>query len=123
MSPLVKNIIIVLVVAGVGYFGYNYLTRTDTASDVLIQQNSADTSKMGAEVLAALNQLKTLKLDGSVFQDKTFLSLRDFSKPLTSEPVGRVNPFSPIGVENAGSVKLAPNTKTGTTSTSTVTGN
>ena len=123
MSPIVKNTIIVLVVAGVGYFGYNYLTRTDTPSDVLIQQNSADTSKMGAEVLSALNQLKTLKLDASVFQDKTFLSLQDFSKPLNSEPVGRVNPFSPIGVENVGTVKLAPNTKTGATSTNDVNGN
>lgn len=108
MSSIVKTIIIVLVVAGIGFFGYNYLNQTNVQTDVLVQQNSADTSKMGAEVLSALNQLKTLRLDESVFKDKAFMSLRDFSKPLTSEPVGRVNPFSPIGVENAGAVKLAP---------------
>jgi len=113
MSSIVKNIIIVLVIAGAGFFGYNYLTRADVSSDVLIQQDSANTSKMGAEVLMALNQLKTLKLDASIFKDKTFISLRDFSKPLNPEPVGRVNPFSPIGVENAGSVRITPATTTG----------
>ena len=118
MSSIVKTIIVVLVLAGVGFFGYNYLTRTDIPSDVLIQQDTVDTSKMGAEVLTALNQLKTLKLDSSIFQDKTFISLQDFSKPLNSEPVGRINPFSPIGVEIAGTVKLAPASKINTASTS-----
>lgn len=116
MSSIVKTTIIVLVIAGVGFFGYNYLTRVDTPSDILIQQDSANTSKMGAEVLTALNQLKTLKLDSSIFQDKTFVSLRDFSKPLNSEPVGRLNPFSPIGIENAGAVKLTPNSNSSTSS-------
>ena len=108
MSSFVKIIIAVLVVAGVGFFGYNYLSRTDTTSDTLLQQTSTNnTSSMGAEVLTALNQLRTLKLDDSVFKDKTFMSLQDFSKPLDAEPIGRTNPFSPIGVEN-GPVKLAP---------------
>lgn len=111
MSPIIKNIIIVLVIAGVGFFGYNYLTRKDTSSDSLIQQESVNTSKMGAEVLTALNQLKTLKLDSAIFKDEVFVSLQDFSKPLSPEPVGRVNPFSPIGVES-GSVKITPNSST-----------
>jgi hypothetical protein len=108
MTSTIKTIILVLVIAGIGYFGYNYLTRTNVAGDSAIQQESANTSKMGAEVLTALNQLKVLKLDGAVFKDKTFLSLKDFSKPLNPESIGRVNPFSPIGVENTASVKLTP---------------
>jgi hypothetical protein len=123
MSPIIKNIVIVLVIAGVGFFGYSYLTRKSVTGDPLIQQDSINTSQMGAEILSALNQLKTLKLDSSIFQDKVFMSLRDFSKPLNAEPVGRVNPFSPIGVESAGAVKLTPTTKNGTTSTSTAVGN
>lgn len=114
MSPIIKNIIVVLVIAGVGFFGYNYLTRTDTAGDALIKQESVNTGKMGAEVLTALNQLKTLKLDSSIFKDDVFVSLQDFSKPLNPEPVGRVNPFSPIGVES-GSVKITPNASTSKT--------
>ncbi len=107
----------VLVLAGVGFFGYNYLTRTIVPSDVLLQQTTGNTSKMGAEVLSALNQLRVLQLDGSVFSDKTFLSLQDFSKPLNSEPVGRINPFSPIGVESF----IPGKTATVSTSTSTFT--
>jgi hypothetical protein len=120
MSSIVKIIITVLVLAGVGFFGYNYLTRTSVPSGVLLQQESADTSKMGAEVLTALNQLRTLKLDSSIFSDKTYLSLEDFSKPLNPEPVGRINPFSPIGVENYIPGKTVPAPKTASTSTSTV---
>ena len=94
--------------------GYNYLIRVDTTGGVLINQDSADTSKMGAEVLTALNQLKTLKLDDSIFKDKTFVSLEDFSKPLSPEPVGRINPFSPIGVENTITIKATSTTPTRT---------
>lgn len=107
MSSNLKIIIIVLVVAGIAFFGYNYFGKTSTSTDVLVRESALDSSKIGAEVLVALNQLKTLKLDADVFKDKTFMSLVDYSKPLNAEPVGRVNPFSPIGIEN-GSVKLAP---------------
>ena len=121
MSSIIKTTIIVLVIAGVGFFGYNYLTRTNAPTDLLVQQNSGDTSKMGAEVLSALNQLKTLRLDSSVFSDKTFLSLRDFSQSLNPEPVGRINPFSPIGVENfiPGRVSTVSKTSTSTNQTGT----
>ena len=117
MSSIIKTTIIILVIAGVGFFGYSYLTRTSTTGDLMVTQDTTDTTRMGAEVLSALNQLRTLKLDNSIFKDKTFMSLKDFSKPLNSEPVGRVNPFSPIGVENTGSVKLNPTQSTSTTKT------
>jgi len=116
MSSIIKIVIIVFILAGVGFFGYNYLTRTSkNSTDILLTQTSANTSRMGGEVLVALNQLRTLKLDGSVFQDKVFLSLQDFSKPLIPEPVGRINPFSPIGVENASAIRLVPVNNASTT--------
>jgi len=121
MSSIVKTTIIVLIIAGVGYFGYSYLTRSGVPSGDLLQQTSSNTSQMGAEVLAALNQLKILKLDSSIFQDKVYLSLQDFSKPLNPEPVGRINPFNPIGVETGGSIKLPTTVKTTGTTTGTTT--
>lgn len=117
MSSTIKTVIIVLVLSGIGYFGYSYLNKAGSSSDVLLTQTSANTSKMGAEVLSALNQLKTLKLDGSIFQDKIFLSLEDTSISLTPEPVGRINPFSPIGVENASAARFVPASTTRATST------
>jgi hypothetical protein len=117
MSSTIKTVIIVLVLSGIVFFGYNYLNKTSAPSDTLLTQTSANTSKMGAEVLSALNQLKILKLDGSIFQDKIFLSLQDTSISLTPEPVGRINPFSPIGVENASAVRFVPASTTRATST------
>jgi hypothetical protein len=119
MSSLIKNIIIVLVLAGLSFFGYKYLTRTATPEDAIVKQDSTNMSKMGAEVLVALNQLKTLKLDESVFKDKTFISLKDFSKPLGTEPIGRINPFYPIGVENNPASKLKGASSTSATSSNT----
>ncbi len=127
MSSILKIIITILVLAGIGFFGYNYLTRSSSPNDTLIEQTGVNTSAMGVEVLSALNQLRTLKLDGSIFKDKTFMSLHDFSKPILPEPVGRINPFSPIGVEVIKNVKTAPieqNTSTTTaSSTKKTTGN
>ncbi len=108
MSSIIRTATIILVIAGLGFLGYNYLSRNNSTDELITRQDLTDTSKMGAEVLSALNQLKTLKLDAGVFSDKTFTSLTDFSKPLNPEPVGRTNPFSPVGVENAGSVKINP---------------
>lgn len=111
MSALIKNILIVAVVAGVGFVGYNYLSR-DPAGDTLVTVSGDGTSQMGAQVLSALNQLQQLKLDESVFSDKTFKSLKDFSRPLPTESVGRLNPFAPIGVEVSKSVTETVSTTT-----------
>lgn len=120
MSPLIKTVLIVAIIAGVGFVGYNYLSQDSSSGDLIVQVQDSDTSQVGAQVLSALNQLQQLRLDESVFTDKTFKSLKDFSRPLPTESVGRSNPFAPIGVEApSSSVVVPPVSSTTTAATST----
>lgn len=68
--------------------------------------SSETTGRAGAgveqELLSTLVELRTIRLDDSVFSNPAFRSLEDFSVPLTPEPVGRDNPFAPIGSAASG---------------------
>jgi len=49
------------------------------------------------ELLSTLLELRSLRLNEGIFNDPVFHSLRDFGQPLTPQPIGRNNPFAPIG--------------------------
>ncbi len=114
-------IIIILVVVGATFLKGNKSPTTSLSSttgenvDVL----SAE-SVVGEEFLITLLNLRSIELDGSVFEDKTFSSLKDFTITLVPESnVGRVNPFAPIGTDSV--TVPASQTTTATTTTNTTT--
>ena len=49
------------------------------------------------ELLNTLLELRAIRLDGEIFSDPGFAALRDFSTDIVSEPIGRRNPFAPLG--------------------------
>ena len=48
------------------------------------------------DLVATLLQLRSVSLEGTVFSDPIFQSLRDFGSQIVPEPVGRENPFAPL---------------------------
>lgn len=54
------------------------------------------------DLVATLLQLRAVKLEGSIFSDPLFQSLRDFGSEIVPEPVGRENPFAPLSGQTAG---------------------
>lgn len=52
---------------------------------------------VGRDLLSTLLQLKSLDLDEALFQNPVFQSLRDFGIPIPPQPLGRPNPFAPLG--------------------------
>jgi hypothetical protein len=56
---------------------------------------SSDSSDQ--ELVSTLLALRAVTLSGTIFQDPAFVSLVDFSTPIVPEPVGRDNPFAPLG--------------------------
>lgn len=52
----------------------------------------------GRELLSVLTELQSISLSGAIFTDTVFVSLKDWSSPLTPQPfaksLGRRNPFS-----------------------------
>lgn len=102
-----KIIIIIIVVAALGFFGYTYFGDKPEISNGLVS-NKNDSLKVGSELLSVLATLGTLKIDTEFFKDATFLRLRKFSRDIPTQPKGRSNPFSPVGgvTNNATSTNL-----------------
>ena len=53
--------------------------------------------QIGSELLALLLELEEINLDTSIFDSQVFRGLTDFGQELIPQPIGRPNPFAPIG--------------------------
>lgn len=90
-----KNLFLGLFAILVLFAGYKFFFSASDAP-ALVATEVAPAGQGGA-ILATLLQLKSLTLNGTLFATPAFRTLRDFSQRLVPEPVGRDNPFAPIG--------------------------
>jgi len=123
-----KNIIIVGVIIALGLIAYSFLKPAPTAETLLATTERQDSAQvLGDEISSAISQINSLKLDRGVLDDPVVKNLKDHSKPIIAEPVGRKNPFAPIGQDSGNSASstisststagLKINTATSTTGT------
>ncbi len=101
MSKLTKNIIIGIVLIIILATGYVYFFNTDTETSFEVLQSESEVAPVAQSLLGALLTLESLKLDTSIFADKVFESLTDFSQPIPEQEVSRRNPFAPLGSDGA----------------------
>ena len=95
-----RNLVLGITMLLVCFFAYQYWVVAETENDSqLISTKNDSTVVVGDEMLQLLSELKTLTLDESIFTDKVFQNLEDFSMKLQPQPAGRNNPFSPIGTD------------------------
>ena len=96
-----NQIIIVILVAVVGFIAFTYLkgnSNDNSGSSIVAEQRVAEFA--GArEILSLLNRMAKVKLDDSIFNDNSFKSLKDTTVVLVGQPVGRNNPFAPLGTD------------------------
>jgi hypothetical protein len=94
-----KKIIMIIVVLVLVFIMYTvFFAKEPEGESLLVSTNQgAQTQIVGNEIVAALNQIQTLKLSREIFEDPIYKSLVDRSIPIPQEPVGKSNPFSPIG--------------------------
>jgi hypothetical protein len=119
MKSIIRNIIILIVVFIIGVVGYSvFFKKATTPSTGSLQTSSGlDASAaagsgseagsesdlvVGKEFLSLLLNIRSIKLDDSIFTSKAFTTLQDFSRPIPvdSNP-GRPNPFAPLGADGA----------------------
>lgn len=102
----------IIVVIGFIYFVF---IKKEDVPDLQVQEEAAAVPG-SVDLLAALQTLNTIKLDGQIFKTNTFKSLQDRTIPREPKsPEGRLNPFAPIGVE---ATTLQISTQTTTTGAS-----
>ncbi len=93
-----KNIIIGIVAVVVLFAAYSFFVKKDPSETAALVSvaSSENENTVGREFLTVLLQIKSLKLDESIFAQDSFKSLQDFSSVIVAQPVGRKNPFSPL---------------------------
>lgn len=91
-----KTIILVCVLVIVAFFAYSYFF-TGTSQPILSSSAPSANIAVDQNLITLLSTLNSIKLDPSIFSDPAFQSLQDFSQALVPQPVGRQNPFAPLG--------------------------
>lgn len=97
MDFIKNNLMTLLVVAAciAGVVVYQQYFRSDVSGDAILVTDSAAAGNL--DLLQSLSDLRAVKLDSAIFNDQKFLSLVDFGRSIAPEPVGRTNPFAPLG--------------------------
>ena len=110
MSNTIKVILVAVVIIALLGFGYWYANSSSTQTSTSpLQTSTATTGASGLssndavisdKFLSLLLNMRTIKLDQSIFSDPGFMALQDFSTTITPDTnPGRVNPFAPIGTD------------------------
>jgi hypothetical protein len=124
MTPKLKKIIIAILVLIVLFVVYAIFIKADPKNPPLIAgtstvQGSEEAKVLGSQISQALLRIEQIKLDKSIFESKIFQTLKDRSVPIEDEPMGRSNPFAPLGDISVNSTtRSASSTATSTRTTS-----
>jgi hypothetical protein len=98
MSSLLKNLIIALVITvllGVVYF---FTIGNSSDEETLDEYGVSDSEVVlrTQKILADTQRVDEYALDVSIFDDRRFVTLQDFSVAIPDVQTGRSNPFAPI---------------------------
>lgn len=87
---------IVLIVAVAVYFYMQGFKEQESDTLAVSEDNN-----IGLQVIALLNQVKSINIDADIFSDPVYVTLMDNTVIVPVQNVGRANPFAPIpGVSN-----------------------
>src|SRR3989338_6324194 len=80
-----------------------YFLAGSSETDAVLSIETPTVPPQAQKLIQSLAVLSTVQLDGAIFSNPSFTTLVDFSLPITVEPVGRENPFSPLSAGEIGS--------------------
>ena len=91
-----KNIIITIILFIVAFGVFKYFQNSDTTTAPI----DSSVLSAGKDVVDLSNSIQSATLDKTLFTIPAYRALQDFSTDIASQPIGRKNPFSPIGIES-----------------------
>jgi len=94
---------VVLVVTAVAWY---MLSGSEEPNAVLVTETAQHIPPEAQDLLDSLRALQAVTLQSPVFSNPSFHLLKDFTTPIVPEPIGRSNPFAPLGT--GGSVPTSP---------------
>ncbi|MFA6006810.1 MAG: hypothetical protein WC764_03755 [Candidatus Paceibacterota bacterium] len=100
-NKIITGVIVVFIIAALGFAIYYFVGGSSTGDVSIPGPSATDTPEMIAsrDFLVVLGKFQNISLSTSTLDDRVFNSLIDESVTLPQEPLGRSNPFAPIGNE------------------------
>ena len=102
-----KYLIIFAIIVALGFVAYSLLsspTTTDTAglqkTTMTASVDGTGSSDMGQDFVNQLLTIQNINFNINFFRDPVFVGLVDNHIDIEPQPVGRPNPFAPIGQDN-----------------------
>jgi hypothetical protein len=90
-----KSIVVAVIIFSVALGIYQLFLKPSPAIDVSLSGESVE--GVGADVVRLRDSLQQVSLDTSLFSSLVYRALVDFTSELSPQPIGRNNPFGPIG--------------------------
>lgn len=92
-----QNIFVIGGLIILAFVAYSFFAPKGNSGALTVQNVDPAQGVVEQELLSLLLELRSIKLDVSLFADQRFQGLEDFSQDIVSEPIGRTNPFTPLG--------------------------
>lgn len=99
LALLKKNMVVIGVLVAAAAVMYYF--ATSGGNGATLTSSAEVESPVSNEILATLGNLRTIKLDNSIFKEPLFMSLSDFGVAIPPAAAGRRNPFAPVGQSGA----------------------
>ena len=104
MKALFKNKIFIaggiMLIITVAWFTLGGSSSSETAGVLKGTPSTGDgsaTGTAGQDLIQTLTNLESISLDAPVFENPAFATLKDYSRQVVAEPVGKHDPFAPLG--------------------------
>jgi len=92
-----QNIFVIVGLIILAFIGYSFFFTGKDVAPLTAESVDPSQSAVEQELIGLLLELRSIQLDESLFSDRRFKNLKDFNQDIVSEPVGRTNPFAPLG--------------------------
>lgn len=89
--------VVIVVVGGIWYGLTKQSAPPALLTTVTTATGSPTNDTADQELVATLLTLRAVTLSGTILQDPAFTGLKDFGTTIVAEPIGRQNPFAPLG--------------------------
>jgi hypothetical protein len=80
---------------------FTYFSSPSSSSKVIVDSGTSgdgSSTLVGQDILDLVDSLQRVSIDQSVFVNPLFQNLKDFTVTVQREPIGRSNPFAPLGL-------------------------
>ena len=94
--------------AGLLLWAYFMFFSGGSSGPLLASSSATAVTPVTQELLVTLSNLRTIRLDETIFSDPVFESLSDFGVVIPPEAIGRRNPFAPLGAGGGAPATTTP---------------